>query len=75
MSTKPRKRNKSLLPLPEGVTVGDTVSYYSRGWHYGKLDQVKGNEAGIHVPAAYGAKDKAGRLKWVGITDIKKIDV
>ena len=72
---KTRKRNKSLLPLPDGIAIGDTVGYHSRGWHYGKLEQVKGNDAGIHVPAAYGdtGGDKA-RLKWVSISDIKRID-
>lgn len=73
--TKPRKRNKSLLPLPDGIAIGDTVGYYIKGWRYGKLEQVKGNDVGIHIPAAYGdtSGDKA-RLKWVSISSIKRID-
>ena len=72
-----RSRNKGLIPLPDGVNINDLVAYYSRGWHYGKLEQIKGNEAGIHIPAAYGAAndtDSKARLKWVSISDIKRID-
>ena len=76
--TETRKRNKTLFPLPEGVNINDLVAYYSRGWHYGKLEQIKGNEVGIHIPAAYGSvndTDAKARLKWVSISDIKRIDV
>ena len=73
MSTT-RKRNKNLTPLPAGVAVGDTIAYYSRGWHYGRLEQVKGNKAGIHIPAVYGAKEAEAQLKWVLVSDIKAVD-
>jgi hypothetical protein len=56
--------------------VGGPVLYYSRGWRYGKLEEIKGNDAGIHLPAAYGETEgsKVARLKWVSISDIKRVD-
>ncbi len=58
------------LPLPDGVKIGDQISYYLNGWHTGRLDKVEKNEAGIHV---FGGALNA-RLKWVNIGDIKKGD-
>lgn len=73
---KPRKRESHLVPLPEGIQVGDTVRYYTRGWHIGKLEKVKGNEVGIHIPNTYANPNpkREPRLKWVAITDIKRVD-
>ena len=68
-----RKRNKNLIPLPEGIAVGDMVSFYNNGWRFGRLDEVKGNEVGIHI-GNYLHPEGATRLKWVGITDIKRIN-
>jgi len=68
----PKARRKNLIPLPEGVEVGKNVRYYLNGWRYGRLDKIEGNNAGIHVNAAYSGVEK--RLKWISVADIKKVD-
>ena len=68
-----RKRNKNLIPLPEGVEINKTVKFYLNGWRFGRLDKVEGNEAGIHI-GNYAHPDAVTRLKWVPIADIRKVD-
>jgi hypothetical protein len=65
-------RRKTFSPLPEGINIGDVISYYANGWRTGRLDKVKGNEVGIYPTGTY--LHAAERLKWVLISDIKKVE-
>jgi hypothetical protein len=69
-----RKRGKKFLPLPEGVEVGKPVRYYSNGWRFGTLAEVSGNDAGIDIGKSYAHPEVKTRLKWVNISDIKKVE-
>ena len=50
-----KKAPKVFLPLPDGVKIGDNITYYLNGWHTGRLDKVDGSYAGIHVLGVLGA--------------------
>lgn len=63
---------KHILPLPEGVTVGELVRYYFNGWRVGRLVKVEGNDAGLHAIGTY-RHEAAARLKWVHVSDLKSI--
>jgi hypothetical protein len=65
-----KQKNKVVIPLPKGVKVGDQIRYYSNGWRVGTLEKVQGNQAGIHTCGTYLHPD-TGRLKWIGIIDIR----
>lgn len=67
----PKKVKKTFIPLPDGVTVGELVRYYSNGWRTGHLEEVSGNDAGVRSVGTY--LHGPTRLKWVSVTDLEAV--
>jgi hypothetical protein len=68
----PRKVNKTVVPLPDGVEVGGLVRYYAMGWRTGYLEEINGNEAGIRPINGYRSTEKK-QLVYVYVVELKPV--
>jgi hypothetical protein len=67
-----KKEKAPLVPLPEGISLGDLILYYSDGWRAGHIIETKGRTVGIRAVPAYKSV-VIERLVWVQVEDIKLI--
>jgi hypothetical protein len=68
----PRKINKTVTPLPDGVELDKLVRYYSMGWRTGVLEEINGNEAGIRPINGYRSTERK-QLVYVYVVDLKPV--
>ena len=59
-----------VFALPEGVALGDFITYYDEGWRYGRLVEQKGHQLAV-LDGYYDSPKE--RKTWVDLSDVKRI--
>lgn len=53
---------------PKPLSIGDTVRYYSNGWRYGHITEIKPRKKVIRIKPA-----GPGRALWIGADNVEPV--